>query len=100
MRRVAAAYSEYPESNVPLVRLTLAIMLIMMGVPELDSRPKGCSFDSKRLQRWLSTGHWKLQQRLPVQRTPYEQEAIVPLEENIFSFEIVRQTKGARTSAV
>lgn len=87
VRRVAAANSEYPESNVPLVGLTLAIMLIMMGVPELDSRPKGCSFDSQRLQRWFSTRHWKLQQRLSVQSTSYETRSNCSVRrENIYSF--------------
>lgn len=95
VRRVAAAYSEYPESNVPLIGLTLAIMLIMMGVPELDSRPKGCSFDSQRLQRWFSTRHWKLQQRLSVQRTSYETRSNCSVRrENIYSFRIV--DKGER----
>lgn len=46
MRRIAAVYSKYPESDISLVYLTVTMMLIVMGMLELNSRPQSGSFDS------------------------------------------------------
>lgn len=46
MRRITAVHSEYPESDISLVYLTVTMMLIVMGMLELNSRPQGGPFDS------------------------------------------------------
>lgn len=70
MRRVTAVYSEHPESDVPLINLIVTMMLIVMGVLELHSRPQGGPFDSQWFQRRFAARHREFQQRLTVQRVP------------------------------
>lgn len=46
VRRVTAMYFKHPESDVSLVELIVTMMLIVMSVFELNSRPQGGPFDS------------------------------------------------------
>lgn len=70
MRRVTAVHPEHPEGDVPLIDLVVTMMLIVMGVLELDSRPKGGSFNSQGLQCRPAARHREFQQRLAVQGVP------------------------------
>lgn len=70
VRRVTAVHPEHPESDVSVVELAVTMMLIVMGVLELHSRPQGGPFDSQGFQRRLAARHRELQQRLAVQRVP------------------------------
>lgn len=70
MRRITTVHPKYPESDISLVYLTVTMMLIVMGMLELNSRPQGGPFDSQRLQCRFAARHWEFQQWLAVQRVP------------------------------